>query len=377
MEKYSTVSLDKKQQILEEYQPGVRGKGFLALAKRHSIESGPKTIRNWYQKWDGTKESLEKESGGDRRSILSDKEKKTHILGFIAKRAKKDPADYREVQENVESKTGKQMAIKSIRRIGKELGVTSKKTKRKTPIEGKFFDGYLVHFVLDSKDYGEWVAQFRRKCQRVAKNRLVFIDGTGMRAEPRKLKGLAPKGKAAVTKASKPEKYEPRVDMYGAISFTAPLACETVTSAERKTITNTRTRKKGVKGYTKSMLKNFLQKKLAAKIKKMKATQVIIGLDKGLHLKKEEVLESIRAGGAQNISDAWIFPTSTAKYVNPLDNSLWHSLKERVRARKPQSEDETAAAMKEEFMAMSEADIKGYYRHCALTQGSDPRKDLQ
>jgi len=53
------------------------------------------------------------------------------------------------------------------------------------------------------------------------------------------------------------------------------------------------------------------------------------------------------------------------------------SLKERVRARKPQSEDETAAAMKEEFMAMSEADIKGYYRHCALTQGSDPRKDLQ
>ena len=65
-------------------------------------------------------------------------------------------------------------------------------------------------------------------------NRLVFIDSTGMRAEPRKLKGLAPKGKAAVTKASKPEKYEPRVDMYGAISFTAPLACETVTSAERK-----------------------------------------------------------------------------------------------------------------------------------------------
>lgn len=233
------------------------------------------------------------------------------------------------------------------------------------------------HFILDSQDYAEQVAKFRRKCQRVNKNSLVFIDGTGMRAEPRKLKGLAPKGKVAVTEASKPEKYEPRVDMYGAISYTAPLACETVTSAERQSITNTRTGKKGVKGYTKSMLRKFLQKKLAAKIKRMKATQVIIGLDKGLHLKKEEVLESIQAGGARNISDAWIFPTSTAKYVNPLDNSLWHSLKERVRARKPQSEDETATAMKEEFMAMSEADIKGYYRHCALTQGSDPRKDLE
>ncbi len=146
MEKYSKVSLDQKQRILEEYQPGVRGKGFKALAKRYSIKSGPKTISKWYQKWDGTKESLEKESGGDRRSILSDKEKKTHILGFIAKRAKKDPANYREVKENVESKTGKQMAIKSVRRIGKELGVSSKKTKRKTPTEGKFLE--VISFIL-------------------------------------------------------------------------------------------------------------------------------------------------------------------------------------------------------------------------------------
>ena len=60
-------------------------------------------------------------------------------------------------------------------------------------------------------------------------------------------------------------------------------------------------RKKGVKGETKSMLRTFLQKELAPKIKRMKATKVIIGLDKGLHLKKEEVLESIQAGGAKNI----------------------------------------------------------------------------
>jgi hypothetical protein len=221
------------------------------------------------------------------------------------------------------------------------------------------------------------VAKFRRKCQRVKKNSLVFIDGTGMRAEPRKLKGLAPKGKTAVTRASKPEKYQPRVDMYGAIAYTGPLACETVTSTQRKAIVNTRTGKKGVRGYTKSMLRKFLKEKLAPKIKRMKEKQVIIGLDKGLALKKEEVLEDIQAGGAKNIHDAWIFPTSTAKYVNPLDNTLWHSLKERVRARKPQSEEETATALEEEFMSISEADIKGYYRHCALTRRSDPRKDLE
>ena len=235
---------------------------------------------------------------------------------------------------------------------------------------------FVSFFCLDSQDYHDSVAKFRRKCQKVKKNSLVFIDGTGMRAEPRKLKGLAPKGQPAVTRASKPEKYEPRVDMYGAVAYTGPLVCETVTSTQRKAIMNTRTGKKGVRGYTKSMVKKFLREKMAPQIKRMKEKKVIIGLDKGLALKREEVLQEIAAGRARNIHDVWIFPTSTAKYVNPLDNTLWHSLKERVRERKPQTEDETAAAMEEEFMAISEADMKGYYRHCALTRRSDPFKDL-
>lgn len=220
------------------------------------------------------------------------------------------------------------------------------------------------------------MVKFRRKCQRTKKQRLVFIDGTGMRAEPRKLKGLAPQGKTPITLASKPEKYQPRVDMYGAINYSGPLVCETVTSTQRKTIINTRTGKKGVRGYTKSMLKRFLKEKLAPEIKKIKEKKIIIGLDKGLALSREEVLQEIKAGGASNIGDAWVFPTSTAKFVNPLDNTLWHSLKERVRARKPENENETASAMEEEFMAISEADVQGYYRHCALTRQSDCFKDL-
>ena len=120
------------------------------------------------------------------------------------------------------------------------------------------------------------MVKFRRKCQRTKKQRLVFIDGTGMRAEPRKLKGLAPQGKTPITLASKPEKYQPRVDMYGAIHYSGPLVCETVTSTQRKTIINTRTGKKGVRGYTKSMLKRFLKEKLAPAIKKIKEKRLLL-----------------------------------------------------------------------------------------------------
>jgi len=372
MEKYAEVSLDQKQAILEEYQPWVRGKGFYALAKRHNINGGPTTIRKWYKKWDGTKNSLEKESGGDRRSILTENEKKKEIVGYITKKSRKDAVNYPQVKKNVDLKTGKDIKLRTVQEIGKNLQMTSKKTKRKTPSEGTFHCHFSLKSFLGLPNYPQLVAKFRRKCQNIRKGRLVFIDGTGMRAEPRNLRGLAPKGRLAVTKASKPEKYEPRVDMYGAIAYTGPLACETVTSTQRKDIVNTRRKKKGVKGYTKSMLKKFLKEKLAPKIKRMKEKDVIIGLDKGLHMKKEEVLQELKDGGAKNILDAWIFPTSTAKYVNPLDNTLWHSLKERVRARKPESEDATATAMEEEFMGID----KGYYRHCALTRRSDAFKDL-
>ena len=65
-----------------------------------------------------------------------------------------------------------------------------------------------------------------------------------------------------------------------------------------------------------------------------------------------------------------------AKRVNPLHNNFWHSLKERVRARKPKTEAGTAKIVKEEFMAISPTEIQNYFRNCKLTHGSDPNEDL-
>jgi hypothetical protein len=216
----------------------------------------------------------------------------------------------------------------------------------------------------------------RKKCQNVSKKRLVFIDGSGIRAEPRKLYGLAISGQTPKTTAEKPEKYEPRVDIMGAISYNGPLACETKTSDQRKAIPNPKKNKVGVKGYTKGMVKKFLKDKLAPKIKEMKTKEVIVCMDKGLAFKEEEAKEQLRVGGAQNVKHVWIFPTNTAKYVSPLDNTLWHSLKERVRARKPKTEIGTARIVKEEFMKISPENIQNYFKNCRLTRGSDPSDDL-
>lgn len=205
----------------------------------------------------------------------------------------------------------------------------------------------------------------------------MFIDGSGLRSEPRPQKGLAPKGLTANTIADKPEKYEPRVDIMGAVSYNAPLACETKTSKQRQAISNPRKKeKKGVKGYTKAMVKNFLRTKLAPKIQSMGIEKVIVCMDKGLSFKEEEAKEELRLGGAQNLLAVWILPRDTAKYVSPLDNTLWHSLKERVRARKPKTEAGTARIINEEFMGISQKDIHNYYKNCKITRGSNPSEDL-
>ena len=206
---------------------------------------------------------------------------------------------------------------------------------------------------------------------------MVFIDGSGIRSEPRELTGLAPSGQPAHTSAEKAEKYEPRVDIMGAIGYNGPLACETKTSEQRRAIWNPWKKKYGVRGYAQDMVQNFLRTDLAPKIHSMNVEKVIVCMDKGLAFKEEEAKKEFRLGGAANIKEVWILPKNTAKYVSPLDNTLWHSLKQRVRARQPKTEGGTARIVKEEFMRISSTDIQSYFKKCKLTRSSDPTEDLQ
>jgi hypothetical protein len=178
--------------ILLQYKPGVRGNGFRALATKFRIKGGHKLISSWYSKWDGTELSLEKQSGGDKRSILTPKERKKHIYDFVDKKSKSEAVKYTEVKKNVEKKTNKRPALRTVQRNGKSLGITSKKRKRTLKSQGFFsfffvlsfslsFSSFLPDFVcLETDAYRESVSNIRKKFQRVSKNRLVFIDGSGI-----------------------------------------------------------------------------------------------------------------------------------------------------------------------------------------------------
>jgi hypothetical protein len=215
-------------------------------------------------------------------------------------------------------------------------------------------------------DFQDSVLKFRRKASRVNKKKLVFLDATGMKANPQPRHGLAPAGREAKVRAERAESYEPRVDLLGAVTLDEPLAAVTTTPEERKNM--------GIKGFRKPQVKDFFRVDLAPVLAE-KEEKMIIVMDKGLNFKPEEVKREIKAGGA-DVEEVWSLPTSTAKLVSPLDNCLWHDLKDAVRKQRPHGPDELADAFEHTFMALSETEIKPHYRHCALTRRSDLRQGL-
>ena len=188
-----------------------------------------------------------------------------------------------------------------------------------------------------------------------------------MKGEPRRTHGLAPKGKKAKVVTKKAESYQPRLDIWGAISYHKPLAVDIQTSEDRK--------KKGVKGYGKNDVRDFLRKKVAPQLSKMHG-KFIVCMDRGFHFTADDVEDELKRGGATNVEDIWIFPTNGGKLCNPLDNTLWHSMKQQVRRTNPKDEKATAKAVKKTFMNIKAKDLHSYYQNCALTRGTNPYKDL-
>ena len=111
-----------------------------------------------------------------------------------------------------------------------------------------------------------------------------------MKCEPRRLHGLAPKGKKARVESKKQERYEARLDIWGAISYNKPLAIDIQDSEHRK--------HKGVRRYGKKDVKIFLRKKVAPQVAKLKE-HVIVNMDRGFHFKPDEIEEELKKGGAK------------------------------------------------------------------------------
>ena len=100
-----------------------------------------------------TPEAFEDNAGGDRRSILTPKEKERHILGYVSSKNSKRV----NVHKNVVKQTKKDISERTVQRIGKEeMGLTWKETTQSLESD-------------ESRDYKESVAKYRRNVKEFQK----------------------------------------------------------------------------------------------------------------------------------------------------------------------------------------------------------------
>lgn len=126
------ISADVKHSILLEYIPHSTTHSFAALARRHDVAGGGEVVRRWHQRWNRTPESLKRHEGSGATPILTPLEVSRHIRAPIlaANRAQR-AIQYPDVWKQVQTKTGKKIALRTLQQYGKEKCQAKERTTHK------------------------------------------------------------------------------------------------------------------------------------------------------------------------------------------------------------------------------------------------------
>jgi hypothetical protein len=142
-------SADRKHNILSEYVRYSRTHGFEALALRHSVPGGAQVIAQWYQRWNGTVDSLKENPGRGRSRLLTRAEVSRHVRPRILAANRNNRAisytqmlpavnrnnraiSYTQMLPAVRRATGKSISIRTLRDYGRQLRAKSKRTTGRT-----------------------------------------------------------------------------------------------------------------------------------------------------------------------------------------------------------------------------------------------------
>ncbi|CAF1312119.1 unnamed protein product [Didymodactylos carnosus] len=73
---------------------------------------------------------------------------------------------------------------------------------------------------------------------------------------------------------------------------------------------------------------------------------------------KVAMIQTLRAGKCESVKQILHIPTTSAKYLSPLDNPLWHSIKQFIRNRHPLTVTDIPLLLSEAFYSLSKEEIK-------------------
>jgi hypothetical protein len=370
---------EQKHEILLDYSPRSTTHNFVALASRHAVAGGGRTIQNWFARWDGTAASLQRKRVSGRPRSLTAEEVQRHIVAPIRRKNRAHvPILYSELQLAVEERTGKKVSARTIRRYGKEeAGGRLTHGKKRTAEECESVQHTCVQqtrawvelrlltrstcalLFSVSADMCEQIATVRRKFQRIGTRRILVLDETHRRVGDVTDRTIVLPGEPSTIETSATSHYAPRYDM---------IACCTSSEVLPPMIYSPKERGRGVDT---EMLLQYIRNLLAQSAGALDRYPLFLLLDKATIHNESKIIETFHDWGCQELVEIIKMPTAAAKRLSPLDNSLFNVWRQRVLRGPPLTRSNIKQRMSDAWNSIKEQDLRPQYRHCGLMRHQD------
>jgi hypothetical protein len=225
--------------------------------------------------------------------------------------------------------------------------------------------GRVLRVVLPS--LCDSIAALRRKIQVVGSDHVLFLDETAMRVSEAPTHTIVLPGESAYVVVDETTSYAKRFDMIACCSGKELLPPIIYSPSERADA--------GVKGVNNKMLVTYIQNVLAQACGALDRYPLYLVLDRATCHNEKNILEAFHDNGCQDVVEIWKMPTQAAKRMSPLDNSLFHDWKERVRRRAPIHESNIEQLMADEWNNLPPRLLHSHYKHCGLIRWQEPYSD--
>jgi len=124
-------SSDYKVRVVLYYIDHLPSTSFNAVAKLFKIPGGHKTVKRWYDQYNGSVSSLQSKPRSGRPPILTRRQIKKYILDPVIEANREPyPIHYDQIISQIKEKTNNDISIQTVRRYGHN----SSGIKKRTPI---------------------------------------------------------------------------------------------------------------------------------------------------------------------------------------------------------------------------------------------------
>jgi hypothetical protein len=214
----------------------------------------------------------------------------------------------------------------------------------------------------------EQIASIRRKLQKTATARILFLDETALRLSAAPTHTIVLPGEEPYVLATETSAYAARYDMIAVCTGAETLLPKVFTPAERKGAE--------VKGINREMLLQFVDDVLAQAVEGLDRYPLTLVLDRAaIHKNVDALRQAFHDRGSESIRDILLMPPNAAKRMSPLDNALFHDWKQRCRKRCPLTKQTIQRVMADAWNKLPARLLHSHYRSCGLVRGQDPYFD--